>query len=178
MSRIGRLPITLPANVTVAVEGDVVTVNGPKGTLTQQIDRRIAINVENNIVSLTRANESNEMKAKHGLYRALLANMVKGVNEGFEKRLTFNGVGYKVQKNGDKLVLNIGLSHSVTVAEEAGVSLNVKDNEIIVSGINKDAVGEMAAKIRAIKPVEPYHIYGIRYSDEVVIKKAGKAAKK
>lgn len=178
MSRIGRLPITLPANVTVAVNDDVVTVTGPKGTLTQQIDRRIGLSVENNIVSLTRANDSNEMKAKHGLYRALIANMVKGVNEGFEKKLTFNGVGYKVQKTGTKLVLNIGLSHTVTVEEEPGVSLNVKDNEIIVSGINKDAVGEMAAKIRAIKPVEPYHIYGIRYSDEVVIKKAGKAAKK
>lgn len=178
MSRIGRLPITLPANVTLAVEDGMVTVTGPKGTLTQQVDKKIAISVEDNTVTLTRANETNEIKAKHGLYRALLANMVKGVSEGFEKRLTFNGVGYKINKDGKKLVLNVGLSHSVTVEETDSVSLNVKDNEIIVSGINKDAVGEMAAKIRAIKPVEPYHIYGIRYSDEVVIKKAGKAAKK
>ena len=179
MSRIGRLPITLPANVTVAVDGDVVTVTGPKGTLTQQIDNRIELSVENNIVSLTRANDSNEMKAKHGLYRMLVANMVTGVNEGFKKSVVINGVGYKATKNGNKVVLNIGLSHTVEVVETEDVKLDCPSaTEIVVSGISKEKVGQFAAMLRDIKPVEPYHAYGIKYGDEVVIKKVGKVSGK
>lgn len=178
MSRIGRLPIELPANVTFTVDGEMVTVSGPKGTLKQRVDKVIHVNKADNVVTLTRVNEENEVKAKHGLYRALLANMVKGVTEGFSKKLAFTGVGYKAQMQGDKLVLNIGFSHTITVLERDGVKLSVAGNEITVSGIDKDTVGQLAAEIRELKPVEPYHGYGIRYSDEVVVRKVGKTSSK
>lgn len=178
MSRIGRMPISIPANVTVAVKDGLVTVTGPKGTLTQEVNKAISVKNEANVVTLTRAEETNEVKAMHGLYRALVANMVKGVTEGFSKKLIFNGVGYKVQKTGNKLVLNLGFSHNIIVEEKDGIKLEVNGNEITVSGRSKEAVGQMAAEIRALKPVEPYHAYGVRYSDEVVVRKVGKTAAK
>lgn len=179
MSRIGRLPVAIPAGVTVTVDGHNVTVAGKLGTLTQVVDKTISVKVENNEVVLTRANETSDVKAKHGLYRQLIANMVKGVSEGFSKTLVINGVGYKAALVGSKVVLNIGFSHPVDVVPVEGIKLAVNNNtDIVVSGINKELVGQFAAKIRDIKPVEPYHAYGIKYADEVVIRKEGKTSGK
>lgn len=179
MSRIGRMPIALPAGVTAEIDANKVTVKGPKGTLTREINPSISMKLENNEIVLTRANDENEVKAMHGLYRALVANMVEGVTNGFTKSLIFNGVGYKLSKTGNKVVMNLGLSHSVTVEEVEGITLEVVgNNEVKVSGIDKELVGQVAAKIRDLRKVEPYHAYGIRYSDEVVIRKVSKTGKK
>lgn len=179
MSRIGRKHIDLPAGVELTQNGDVVTVKGPKGTLSQQIDKNISVKVDGNKVELTRANEENETKAKHGLYRALINNMVTGVTHGYEKRLVINGVGYKAAKQGNKLVLNLGYSHTVETSEEDGITFECpSQTEIVVRGIDKQKVGQVASKIRDFRKVEPYHAYGVRYSDEVVIRKVGKAAGK
>ncbi len=177
MSRIGNAPITIPAGVTVETSNNVVTVKGPKGTLTQAYDSLISFKTEGNTVVLTRANDLPNTKAKHGLYRALTANMVKGVTEGFKKTLIVNGVGWKVAKQGKKVVLNVGFSHPVEVEEIEGITLDCPQiTEITVSGIDKDKVGQFAAMIRGIREPEPYHGYGIRYSDEVIERKVGKAA--
>ena len=177
MSRIGNALITLPAGVTVEVANNAFTVKGPKGTLTQAMDPIISMAVEGNVVKLTRANDLADTKAKHGLYRALCANMVKGVSEGFKKSLIVNGVGWKVAKQGNKVVLNVGFSHPVEVVEVDGIVLDCpSQTEITVSGINKEKVGQFAAMIRSIRVPEPYHAYGIRYSDEVIERKVGKAA--
>lgn len=180
MSRIGRKPIDIPAGVTVNVDNNnLVTVTGKLGTLSQEVDKIITVKVEENQVVLTRPNDQGPVKAKHGLYRMLVANMVTGVNEGFKKSVVINGVGYKVTKNGNKVVLNIGLSHPVEVVETEDVKLDCPSaTEIVVSGINKEKVGQFAAMLRGIKPVEPYHAYGIKYGDEVVIKKVGKVSGK
>lgn len=177
MSRIGNAHITIPAGVTVDVKNNVLTVKGPKGTLTQSYDPIITPHVEGNDLYFTRANELAETKAKHGLYRALAANMVKGVTEGFKKNLIVNGVGWKVAKQGKKIVMNVGFSHPVEVEEEDGITLDCpSQTEISVSGIDKEKVGQCAAIIRGIREPEPYHGYGIRYSDEVIERKVGKAA--
>ena len=180
MSRIGKLPITIPAGVTVSVDANnVVTVSSNKGTLTQQVSKLIKVNVEATQVVVEKVAETNQANAMHGLYRTLINNMVEGVTKGFKKSLTVNGVGFKVAKQGNKLVMNLGLSHPVEVVEEAGVTLTAPSvTEIVVEGISKEAVGAMAAKIRAIRPVEPYHGYGIRYTDEKVSLKEGKASGK
>ena len=179
MSRIGKLPITIPAGVTVSVDAEnVVTVSSSKGTLTQKVSKLIKVKVENNQVIVEKLAETNEANAMHGLYRTLINNMVIGVTQGFKKSLTVNGVGYKVSKQGNKLVMNLGLSHPVEVMEEDGVKLSNNNNEIIVEGISKERVGAMASKIRAIRPVEPYHGYGIRYTDEKVSLKEGKSSGK
>ena len=179
MSRIGRKEIILPQGVTVEVNKNLVVVNGPKGKLEQEIDNQIVVKVEDGKVSLTRLNETNDARAKHGLYRALINNMVVGVSQGFSKKLVINGVGYKASKQGTKLVLNIGLSHNIEIEEENGIKIECPTaTEIVISGIDKQVVGQCAAKIRDLKPVEPYHAYGIRYSDEVVIRKVGKTAGK
>ena len=178
MSRIGRLPIDIPAGVTVTLNGANVTVTGKLGTLTQDVDKTISVKVEGNQVVLTRANETGEVKAKHGLYRQLIANMVKGVSEGFSKTLNINGVGYKATLQGTKVVLNIGFSHPIDVVPTEGIKLAVNGNDVTVSGIDKAKVGQFAAKIRDLKPVEPYHAYGIKYADEVVIRKEGKTSGK
>ena len=178
MSRIGRLPIDIPAGVTVTVNGSNVTVAGKLGTLTQDVDKTISVKVEGNQVVLTRANETGDVKAKHGLYRQLIANMVKGVSEGFSKTLNIHGVGYKATLQGTKVVLNIGFSHPIDVVPTEGIKLAVNGNDITVSGIDKAKVGQFAAKIRDLKPVEPYHAYGIKYADEVVIRKEGKTSGK
>lgn len=180
MSRIGKMPVKILDGVKVDVDSNnLVTVTGPLGTLSQIVDKNITIKVENNEVILTRNSEENEIKAKHGLYRALIHNMVVGVKEGFKKTLIINGVGYKAQKQGNKLVLNIGFSNPTEVEEIDGIKLNAVDNnKVEVSGISKELVGQMASKIRDLKPVEPYHAYGIRYEDEYVVRKEGKKAGK
>ena len=179
MSRIGRAPVAIPAGVTVEVNKNTFTVKGPKGTLTQDYDPIITLSVNGNEVVLTRANEVKETKAKHGLYRALLNNMVIGVTQGYKKTLVIAGVGYKVAKQGNKVVLNVGYSHPVEVAEVAGITLECPSiTEITVSGIDKTLVGQVAANIRSIREPEPYHGYGIHYSDEVIERKEGKTAGK
>lgn len=178
MSRIGRNPITLPAGVSAVVEGNKITVTGPLGTLSQEFDS-VNVNVDNNVITLTRKNDENEVKAKHGLYRALIANMVTGVKEGFVKNLQIKGVGYKASKYGNKLVLNLGFSHPIEVVEPEGVKIECPTaNDIKISGIDKQKVGQVALNIRNLRPVEPYHGYGVRYENEVVILKQGKAAGK
>ena len=177
MSRIGNAHIVLPAGVTVEAKNNVLTVKGPKGTLTQSYDPVITPNVEGNELVFTRANDLAPTKAKHGLYRALAANMVKGVTEGFKKTLIVHGVGWKVAKQGKKVVLNVGFSHPVEIEEIDGIVLDCPtQTEIVVSGIDKEKVGQYAAKVRGIREPEPYHGYGIRYSDEVIERKVGKAA--
>ena len=177
MSRIGNAHINIPAGVTVETKNSVITVKGPKGTLTQDYDPIITLTVEGSVAKLTRANDMGPTKAKHGLYRALTANMIKGVTEGFKKTLIVNGVGWKVAKQGKKVVLNVGFSHPVEVEEIDGIVLDCpSQTEITVSGIDKEKVGQFAAMIRGIREPEPYHGYGIRYSDEVIERKVGKAA--
>jgi len=179
MSRIGRHPITIPANVTVKFDGENVSVMGPLGELHLTISKEITAVQENGHVVLSRNSDDREIRAKHGLYRALIANMVTGVTKGYSKTLVVSGVGYKVAKQGKKVVLNIGFSHPVEVEEIAGISLACPSTtEIVVKGIDKNEVGQFALKIRDLKPVEPYHGYGVRYSDEVVVKKEGKTAGK
>lgn len=175
MSRIGKMPIHLPEGVKVEIKDNNITVSGKLGTLTREIDKIIKLDLADNILTLTRENDENEVRAKHGLYRALIHNMVVGVSEGFKKTLIIKGIGYRITKQGNKLVLNIGYSKPVEVVEPEGIKLDTLDaDKIVVSGIDKEAVGQVAAKIRALKPVEPYHLYGIRYIDEVVVQKEGK----
>ncbi len=177
MSRIGNAQIIIPAGVTVDTKDGVITVKGPKGTLTQPYDTVITANIEGNVLTFTRANELAPTKAKHGLYRALTANMVKGVTEGFKKTLIVHGVGWKVAKQGKKLVMNVGFSHPVEMEEIEGIAIDCpSQTEITVTGIDKEKVGQFAAKVRSIREPEPYHGYGIRYSDEVIERKVGKAA--
>lgn len=180
MSRIGKLPISLPAGVTVDVdEQNLVTVKGPKGTLSQHVDKCINVEVKDGVVTFTRINDEAKSRSMHGLYRTLVNNMVIGVTNGYTKTLVINGVGYKVAKQGNKIVMNIGFSHPVEVEEVEGIKFNCPSiTEIVVEGIDKEKVGAIAASIRAIKPVEPYHAYGIKYSDEVVSLKEGKTAGK
>ena len=180
MSRIGKKPITIPAGVTVTVDGNNnVVVEGKKGKLEQLIKKGVKVNVNDGVVTLETTNDSTEANSLHGLYRTLISNMVVGVTEGFSKVLTINGVGYKAVQKGENLELNLGFSHPVIVKPMEGVSLSCPSPlEIKVEGISKELVGQMAANIRAIRPVEPYHAYGIRYSDEVVIRKEGKKAGK
>lgn len=179
MSRIGKLPISIPAGVTVEVNGNIVTVKGPKATLTQDFSKNVTVEVKENVVLVTRNDETKDSNAKQGLYRQLINNMVIGVKDGFSKSLTVNGVGYKLAKQGKKLVMNLGLSHPVEFAEEDGITLEVPDNNtILVKGANKQQVGAVAASIKALRPIEPYHGYGIHYTNEPVILKPGKAAGK
>ncbi|MEG1500189.1 MAG: 50S ribosomal protein L6 [Clostridia bacterium] len=180
MSRIGRSPIAVPAGVSVVVDANnLVSVSGAMGKLSQQVDKCITVSVADNVITLSRINDNNDVKAKHGLYRALVNNMVEGVSKGFSKSLVVKGVGYKLAKNGNKLTMNIGFSHPVVIEEAEGIKIEIPSpTDIKVSGIDKHLVGQVAAKIRDIKPIEPYHGYGIRYSDEVVVLKQGKSAGK
>ena len=179
MSRIGRAPITVPANVTVTVEaGNNVTVKGPLGTLSATFLPVVTITVENGVALVTRANDEKEVRAVHGLTRALLANMVEGVSNGYSKRLEIVGVGYRVEKQGKKLVLNLGYSHPVFFEEGNGITFEVPDsNTIIVKGIDKQAVGQISAQIREKRPPEPYLGKGIKYAGEHIRRKAGKTGK-
>ena len=179
MSRIGRMPITVPAGVTVTVgENNYVTVKGPKGTLEQQLNGRMTITQNGNEIVVTRPTDEKEDRSVHGLTRALLNNMVVGVTTGYSKKLEIVGVGYRVAKQGNKLVLNLGYSHNITVEETDTVKLEAPDaNTIIVSGADKQAVGQMAAVIRSYRKPEPYHGKGVKYSDEYIRRKAGKTGK-
>ena len=180
MSRIGRAPITVPAGVEIKVEdNNVVTVKGPKGTLTQQFNPNMAIAVENGVLHVTRPNDAKENRALHGLTRTLLHNMVIGVTEGFKKELDVNGVGYRVAKEGTNLVMNLGFSHQVIVPEIPGITIEVPGpNKIIIHGCDKQAVGQFAAEVREKRPPEPYKGKGIKYTDEVIRRKVGKTGAK
>lgn len=180
MSRIGRKPITIPAGVTVTVDQKhVCTVKGPKGTLTEQLPAIIDVNIEGAELVCTRPNDDNETRALHGLSRALINNMVVGVTEGFSKKLEINGVGYKASLNGKQLVLNLGYSHPVTFDAPEGITFEVPTaNSVVVSGISKQTVGQLAAEIRGVRPPEPYLGKGVKYTGEIIRRKAGKAGKK
>ena len=180
MSRIGRAPIAIPAGVEIRVEeNNVVTVKGPKGTLTQQFNPNMAIAMENGELKVTRPNDAKENRALHGLTRTLIHNMVVGVTEGFKKDLEVNGVGYRVAKEGKKLVMNLGFSHQVTMEEIEGITIDVPDpNHITISGPDKQKVGQFAAEVREKRPPEPYKGKGIKYTDEVIRRKAGKTGAK
>ena len=181
MSRIGRLPITVPAGVTVTVDSEnLVTVKGPKGTLTQQVNPDITVNVEGTVVTLTRKSDAKEHRAMHGLYRTLVNNMVVGVSTGFAKNLELVGTGYRAEcKDGKNLTIKIGFSHDVIrVAPENVTYETPTQTTIVVKGIDKQVVGALAADIRAIRKPEPYHGKGIKYADEHVRRKEGKTGKK
>ena len=179
MSRIGRMPITVPAGVTVTVgENNLVTVKGPKGTLEQQLSGRMTISQEGNVIVVTRPTDEKEDRSIHGLTRALLNNMVVGVSTGYSKKLEVVGVGYRVAMQGTKLVLNLGHSHPIHIEQPADLKIETPDaNTIIVSGADKQAVGQLAAVIRSKRPPEPYHGKGVKYSDEYIRRKAGKTGK-
>ena len=178
MSRVGRMPIMVPSGVTVNIEGEMVTVSGPKGELCRSLPSEMLINLEGDVITVSRPSDSKKHRSYHGLTRSLLANMVDGVSKGFEKVLEIVGVGYRAEKSGDKLVIRIGYSHPVEVTPLPGTALDVEgNNRIKVTGINKEAVGEMAAEIRAIRPPDAYKGKGIRYAGEIVHLKPGKAGK-
>ena len=180
MSRIGRMPITVPAGVTVNIaEGNVVTVKGPKGELTQSLRPEMIIKQEGTTITVERPSDDKLHRSVHGLTRTLLHNMVIGVTEGFKKELDVNGVGYRVAKDGKKLVMNIGFSHQVTMEEPEGITIDVPNpNKIIISGADKQKVGQFAAEVREKRPPEPYKGKGIKYTDEVIRRKEGKTGVK
>ena len=178
MSRIGRKPIAVPAGVDVSIADGVVTVKGAKGTLTQKVHPNMTVTVENGEVLVTRPNDEKENRALHGLTRSLIANMVTGVTQGFSKKLEVNGVGYRVQKQGKDLVMNLGYSHQVVVSEIPGITIEVPSpNKIVITGPDKQLVGQFAAEVREKRPPEPYKGKGIRYAGEFVRRKEGKAGK-
>ena len=180
MSRIGRAPITVPAGVEISIaDNNVVTVKGAKGTLTQQFNANMAIALENGVLTVSRPNDAKENRALHGLTRTLISNMVVGVTEGFKKELDVNGVGYRVAKEGTKLVMNLGYSHQVIMEEIPGISIEVPGpNKIIINGCDKQLVGQFAAEVREKRPPEPYKGKGIKYVDEVIRRKVGKTGAK
>ena len=178
MSRIGNKIVVLPAGVEIKQDGNNVTVKGPKGELTRHFSSDIAMNIEGNEVTFTRPNDTKEMKTIHGTTRANFNNMVVGVSEGFQKALELQGVGYRAQLQGKKLVLNVGYSHPVEIDAPAGIEIEVPNNtSIIVKGSDKEVVGELAANIRGVRPPEPYKGKGIRYVGEYVRRKDGKTGK-
>ena len=180
MSRIGRMPITVPAGVEVTIgEGNVVTVKGPKGELTKTLHSNMEIKNEGGVLTVTRPNDEKQSRSLHGLTRTLLHNMVVGVTDGFKKELEVNGVGYRVQKTGKQLVMNLGFSHQVTVDEIDGITIDVPDpNKIVINGIDKQLVGQFAADVRKRRPPEPYKGKGIKYASEVIRRKEGKTGGK
>ena len=180
MSRIGRMPITVPADVDVKIgEGNVVTVKGPKGELTQSLRPEMIITMENGHIHVARPSEDKLHRSLHGLTRSLINDMVVGVTKGFQKELEINGVGYRASKEGNKLVMNLGYSHLVTVEEIDGITLEVPaQNKVVIHGIDKQKVGQFAANVRAKRPPEPYKGKGIKYANEVIRHKEGKAGGK
>jgi large subunit ribosomal protein L6 len=178
MSRVGKKPIVIPAGVTVTLNNNTVTVKGPKGELTRTFHSDITINVEESLVTITRPSDVKEHRALHGTTRAVLANMVEGVSTGFTRGLELIGVGYRAQKQGNKLVLNVGYSHPVEIEAEEGLEIEVPANtKIIIKGTDKERVGALAANIRGVRPPEPYKGKGIRYEGEFVRRKEGKTGK-
>ena len=179
MSRIGKKPVVIPAGVTVNVaEGNVVTVKGPKGELTNTFNADMMINVEGNVLTVSRPSDEANHRALHGLTRTLIANMVEGVEKGFSKELEVNGVGYRAEKKGNQLVMRLGYSHEVFVDEIPGINIEVAGNKITIRGIDKQVVGQFAAEVRAKRPPEPYKGKGIKYTTEVIRRKVGKTGGK
>lgn len=179
MSRVGRKPIVIPSGVNVSMDNFQITVKGPKGTLSRIVHKDIQVKIESSSISIDRASDHKLHRALHGTTRSVLANMVNGVTEGFTKTLDLVGVGYRANKNGDKLVLNVGYSHPVEILPEKGIEFDVPSNtRIIVKGIDKELVGSMAAKIRSVREPEPYKGKGIKYENERILRKEGKAGKK
>lgn len=179
MSRIGRKPIEIPAGVEVSVADNVVTVKGPKGTLSQAINPIITVKVEGNTVLVERPNDEAQSRSLHGLSRTLVANMVEGVSKGYQKELEINGIGYRAAKQGNQVVLTLGYSHQVFVDEIPGITIDVPSpNKLVISGADKQLVGQFAAEVRGKRPPEPYKGKGIKYSDEVIRRKEGKAGAK
>ena len=180
MSRIGKKPVVIPAGVTVNVaEGNVVTVKGPKGELTNTFNADMKINVEGNVLTVSRPSDEANHRALHGLTRTLIANMVEGVEKGFHKELDVNGVGYRAEKKGNALVMRLGFSHEVIVNEIPGITIEVPSpNKIFIRGIDKQVVGQFAAEVRGKRPPEPYKGKGIKYVDEVIRRKVGKTGGK
>lgn len=179
MSRIGRKPIPVPNGVDITLNNSVITVKGPKGTLTRELHKDMKVTIENNEIVVERPSDNKLHRSLHGTTRSVVSNMVSGVTEGYSKTLELVGVGYRASKSGEKLVLNVGYSHPVEITPEAGITFEVPSNtKIIVSGINKERVGEYAANIRAVREPEPYKGKGIKYEGERIIRKEGKAGKK
>lgn len=179
MSRIGKRPIDIPGKVTIAIDGQSVTVKGPKGELSRVLPGEVAIVQEGETLLVSRQDESRAARQRHGLCRTLVANMVEGVSQGFQRRLEIQGVGYRAQVQGRNLVLNVGYSKPVELEPPAGIQVAVENNtNVVVSGIDKEIVGNTAARIRAVRPPEPYKGKGIRYAGEAVRRKVGKAGKK
>ena len=179
MSRIGKKPVVIPANVTVNVaEGNVVTVKGPKGELTNTFNADMIIKVEGNVLTVSRPSDEANHRALHGLTRTLIANMVEGVEKGFSKELEVNGVGYRAEKKGNQLVMRLGYSHEVFMDEIPGINIEVAGNKITIRGIDKQAVGQFAAEVRGKRPPEPYKGKGIKYTTEVIRRKVGKTGGK
>ena len=179
MSRIGKMPIAVPAGVTVDIaENNKVTVKGPKGELSRQLAPEMEIKMDGDVITVSRPNDLKRNRALHGLTRTLLNNMIIGVTEGYKKTLEVNGVGYRASKQGKKLVLNLGYSHPVEMEDPEGLETTVEDNKIVVSGIDKEKVGQYAAEIRSTRAPEPYKGKGIKYDYEVIRRKVGKTGKK
>ncbi|WP_254566650.1 50S ribosomal protein L6 [Oscillatoria sp. HE19RPO] len=179
MSRIGKRPINIPAKVVVSIDGQKVSVKGPKGELSRDLPAEVIVAQEGETIEVKRRDESRAARQRHGLCRTLVANMVQGVSEGFQKRLEIQGVGYRAQVQGRNLILNVGYSNPVEINPPEGISVAVENNtNVIVTGINKEIVGNTAAKIRDVRPPEPYKGKGIRYAGEQVRRKAGKTGKK
>ena len=180
MSRIGKMPISIPAGVEVTMgEGNLITVKGPKGTLTQKLSEKMTLTREDGVIVVTRPNDEKENRSLHGLTRTLLSNMVVGVTEGIKKELDVNGVGYRVAKEGNKLNMNIGFSHPVIMEEPEGITIEVPSpNKIIINGTDKQKVGQFAAEVRGKRPPEPYKGKGIKYTTETIRRKEGKAGGK
>lgn len=178
MSRIGRMPIAVPAGVDVKIDGSTVTVKGPKGTLTRTVNSNLTVALDNGVITVSRPDDSKENRSLHGLTRTLIANMVHGVSEGFSKELEINGIGYRAAKQGKDLVMNIGFSHQVVVPEVDGITIDVPTpNKVVISGPDKQKVGQFASEVRGKRPPEPYKGKGIKYVDEVIRRKEGKAGK-
>ncbi|HAR62693.1 MAG: 50S ribosomal protein L6 [Candidatus Margulisiibacteriota bacterium] len=179
MSRIGRNPIEIKNGISISIENTIVTVKGEKGEMRLEVSPLIVVTQEDNKIIVSRTSDLKKVKALHGLYRALIANMVKGVSEGFEKALEINGVGYKVQKKGKGLLLSLGYSHQIDYPEQIGIEFVIEnDTKFKIVGIDKAKVGQVAAEIRELRPPEPYKGKGIKYANEVIRRKAGKAGKK
>lgn len=178
MSRIGRLPITIPAGVEVTVDGSTVTVKGAKGTLTRTVHSNLTVTKDGDTITVTRPNDNKENRSLHGLTRTLIANMIEGVSKGYSKELEINGIGYRAEKKGKDLVMKIGFSHDVIMSEVDGITIDVPaPNKIVISGADKQQVGQFAAEVREKRPPEPYKGKGIKYVDEHIRRKEGKAGK-
>ena len=179
MSRIGNKPITVPQGVEVKIDGQKITVKGPKGSLEKEFHKNMKINLEDNVITVVRPDDEPENRSLHGLTRTLLNNMIEGTTKGFERKLEVNGVGYRASKKGNNLLLNLGYSHPVEVEAPEGITFDVpSQNEIIVKGMDKELVGQTAAVIRTKRPPEVYRGKGIKYAEEVIRRKEGKAGKK